>query len=640
MRNHDYRSEPKGSRRSTQNRDAGKWVSNQSQPLLFAEIDDRENVCDFIRLAQLAILNPSTDPTTYMLKDGRVISDIPTGLEVKFSPNVIRLDIQGPEYCNLSFIDLPGIIVNIDDSSEKFLVKVVENLTTGHIKSTSCIVLLAHPMTNDIEISTAWSLIKEYHAEARTLGVLTKADRLLGQGSSTRWQRILLGRSNFRLGHGFHAVMMNPDLTEADFFQTPEWQDVMSTASMKVGTQSLAIALEDLLAQKISADLPNIIQKIRSQANNINQLLKLYSPLCSTDQRATELVRLLEKFAFDLGVLFNSHRGDAAADRLKHKWIHLVTAFKSALTNSSPVLDPISAPEMKYLQRNGAITSSTTSRTSKISNLRPSSPVIISDEEDEVFVDTKKLRKRFTLDEIKRINQACNSANIPNQIAERAIDKMNQECVSHWKKVTTEFLTRVGEMIRGEVKKLVKQAFQAYRSTQAYAQAVGIIEKFMDESVERQLAQALGTCRMEQTRPITFDAAGLARQKSLAFKKLQANRLEYRLQIAQTEADIRQLKNDEGMPIGRRTVVKEEEVSAIPDRLEIYVEMMAASTSEIVICLCTNHSQINQAYYQIASSRFLDCICQSIQFKLYETCATELQPALVAHFGTTKDDGK
>jgi hypothetical protein len=114
---------------------------------------------------------------------------------------IIRLDIQGPEYCNLSFITMSEI------KTERYLAELVANLMKEHIKRKSCIVILTFPMNTDVENSTAFAMIRDYSAEERTLGVLTKTDRVQSRAP------LPFDKSSFRLGHGFHAVMMQPDAT-------------------------------------------------------------------------------------------------------------------------------------------------------------------------------------------------------------------------------------------------------------------------------------------------------------------------------------------------------------------------------------------------------------------------------------------
>ena len=98
--------------------------------------------------------------------------------QVKFSPNVIRLEISGPFLPNLSFYDLPGVINVSDVPEEGYLVDLVKNLVKEYIQADNSINLLTLPMTDDPANSSASKLIRDEKAEARTVGVLTKPDRV------------------------------------------------------------------------------------------------------------------------------------------------------------------------------------------------------------------------------------------------------------------------------------------------------------------------------------------------------------------------------------------------------------------------------------------------------------------------------
>lgn len=117
--------------------------------------------------AQLATLNPGSDYELYT--PGKNASTA-RSFEVKFSPNVVRLDIIGPNLPNLSFYDLPGVINVADTKEELYLIELVVNLVKGYIEADNCIILLALPMTDDVANSRAYGIIKEVEAEYRTLG--------------------------------------------------------------------------------------------------------------------------------------------------------------------------------------------------------------------------------------------------------------------------------------------------------------------------------------------------------------------------------------------------------------------------------------------------------------------------------------
>ncbi|KAL8920680.1 MAG: hypothetical protein Q9208_006162, partial [Pyrenodesmia sp. 3 TL-2023] len=86
---------------ATRLRPLGPWLA-QSLPesILFLKTADKSQIPEALRLAQLATLNPGTDPSKF--KPGKDNAD-DNRIQVKFSPNVVRVDISAPDVPNLSF---------------------------------------------------------------------------------------------------------------------------------------------------------------------------------------------------------------------------------------------------------------------------------------------------------------------------------------------------------------------------------------------------------------------------------------------------------------------------------------------------------------------------------------------------------
>lgn len=179
---------------------------------------------------------------------------------MKFSPNVVRLEISGPDLPNLSFYDLPGVINVSDVPEESYLVDLVKNLVKQYIKADNCINILALPMTDDPANSSASRLIRDEAAEIRTVGVLTKPDRVQEAESLDQWIQILAGQ-RFELGHGYHIVKNNPDpnvnhatarAQEKEFFtrNTP-WSTDLKEYNDRFGTLQLQTFLSQILTAQI-----------------------------------------------------------------------------------------------------------------------------------------------------------------------------------------------------------------------------------------------------------------------------------------------------------------------------------------------------------------------------------------------------
>jgi GTPase SAR1 family protein len=580
---YDYIADSQASHKASRKRPMGAWTSRtQAQVRAFGTTGNREEVRDLIHRAQLATLNPTVDQTRYVPRAGLKDEEISQSLEVKFSPNIIRLDIQGPEYCNLSFTDLPGIITMSEIKSERYLVDLVANLMKEHIKRKSCIVILTLPMNTDVENSTAFAMIRDHSAEERTLGVLTKPDTVQGEASLARWQEMLLDNSSFRLGHGFHAVMMHhdPDIAlsredlldrEKTFFNRGEWQIMKSPATENLGTPSLNLRLEKLLANKISDELPNIINKVNGRFAAIQNELQKYPARPSVDRYQFELGQLITQFGFGLANLFEGLGRGTEASPLMQKLSYLNRAFKNALIRSRPSLEISSAAEHKLMKKLRASSKlSSPSQTAK-SVRTPTFMEISSDDETTVFAGFKKAIRSFTLEEIGECNERRNSTHIPGQISPRAIEDLNRKNVSHWKKPALEFVGHVGGLVEEEVKALAASVFSHYQNTDMYMVTLNAIEDFLQKTLQDQKEEAVKMYRMECEHPLTLDEEGMAREKAKAMETFRLQRYEHRLKLAQA-------KLDSEVPVkGKAKVADEKDIASEQDPFRLHIEIMAVS---------------------------------------------------------------
>ena len=154
--------------RATKRRPLGPWVlQDRAEKFHFATLTSKAEVEEALFRAQRAILDIGSDHENYKMG-----LSLPTPkVEVKFSPNVIQLDISGPDLPNLSFYDLPGVINVSEFSHEEYLVTLVKNLVNEYISTKDCINILAIPMTDDPANSSAFQLIGNTKgARERTIG--------------------------------------------------------------------------------------------------------------------------------------------------------------------------------------------------------------------------------------------------------------------------------------------------------------------------------------------------------------------------------------------------------------------------------------------------------------------------------------
>jgi GTPase SAR1 family protein len=319
----------------------GPWIEQDPEEELFATLADQEKVSEALKWAQLATLNPGRSYKEYM--PGENFDTDETYTQVKFSPNVVRLDISAPRFPNLSFYDLPGVINVAEVDEERYLVPLVENLVREYIKAKNCIVLLTLPMTDDATNSSAARIVRDVRgARERTLGVLTKPDRIQYGEGYQQWSEILRGEK-FALGHKYYVVRNNPNPQvghaqardeEAQFFSCEPWISGLSEYSTRFGTRKLQTALSRLLLEQIQACLPGIIEQISERAKAVTAELETLP-----DPPSANIPYILcQKLnAFSNGLRFHIDGGSPDYP-LQKNWSQLASDFQKALLESRPTM--------------------------------------------------------------------------------------------------------------------------------------------------------------------------------------------------------------------------------------------------------------------------------------------------------------
>ncbi|KAJ7143314.1 P-loop containing nucleoside triphosphate hydrolase protein [Mycena crocata] len=304
-------------------------------------ITDKNEVEVALRRAQTAVLNPSVsfdeilDMSPQELKNG-----IAGTTPLLFSRNVICVDLEGPDLTDLMFLDLPGIIQN----AEAEVVQLVEEMVVSHIRG-NCLILVALPMTDDIENQKALRLARQEDPEGRrTIGVLTKPD-MLSAGSKVRdlWLDVIEGRKH-PLHRGYYCTRQPDDeersnnitaaqarRLEAKFFaETSPW----STTALKdrFGTENLVSTLSTLLVQIINDRLPVIREMANERMDACrNELASL--PEKIVGEPATHMLNLITAFCTEIRQYVE---GQSDMSSLIHDRNAAFAAFKIAINKTQP----------------------------------------------------------------------------------------------------------------------------------------------------------------------------------------------------------------------------------------------------------------------------------------------------------------
>ncbi|KAI9730129.1 MAG: hypothetical protein M1834_006122 [Cirrosporium novae-zelandiae] len=624
--------------RLTRVRPYGPWVMQDQEDFQFCSLTSKEQVQDALHWAQLANLNPAKHHQVFV--PGFNENTTPDEMQVKFSPNVVRLEISGPGLPNLSFYDLPGVIAVPEIDHEAYLVGVVKNLVKEYIKSENCINLLTLPMNADAATSAAAGILKMASAQERTIGVLTKPDRVqIGMGESfDEWKNILEGKK-FSVGHGYYVIKNNPDpkiehgqarKEELDFFEGEPWITDLLSFKDRFGTVQLQTKLSQLLTDQIKACLPEIKNKVEEKLGDVEaELATLPEP---HGNQPMLLLRQLTSFEQDLKTHFNGGSEDFP---LQKQWIDLATSFRDGLMSSRPAFTMRDATEKVRSQSPTARSMEDAilidddesdhkphGNKRKLANSNtPHTPRkrVMKTFDGEWIIETKE---SFTLAKIRSVNKEVHTTGIQTAVNDKALEKISKLSICHWKKVGEEFINLTGKILKNILLNQLSETFGRYKGTPLYTESEKTTERFLNNALKEQLEYTASHFEMEYSKPMTMNRKYLIQVKEENKAQLVAKRLEIRREVAVVRS-----------PNKADRTPKLADALLGPDPFADEVDAMAA-----MIDLEAYISQNIRAYYECACSRFVDTICQGIQIQLFEKIRDKLPKTLEDMFGIMKPD--
>ncbi|KAL4943649.1 hypothetical protein BDV06DRAFT_221004 [Aspergillus oleicola] len=597
----------------------GPWHEQEQEDELFITVTDKGKVEEVIRWAQLAILNPGSPTANYV--PGHNADTDSHHTQVKFSPNIVRLDISAAGFPNLSFYDLPGVINQVENDDERYLVNLVENLVKDYICQKDCIVLLTITMTDDVMNSSAARIMREVRgASKRALGVLTKPDRFDPKESHAQWEEILQG-DKFKLGHGYYVVRNDPDPAvehsvareqEEIFFTSGAWSNELAAYQDRFGTRRLQTFLSGLLFQQIQQCLPRIIEKIDEKAERIDAELSTLP-----DPPSANVPYILCGLLYTLKDQIRCHiDGGSREYPLQKLWVKIAEDFKRALVKTRPTVKLLSDADQQLMAVDGnedseceMIAQTPVKRKSPGDPPAPSAPGIHRVSKNsgyctscfDSFVSPAKV---FTWEDIQEINSESASAGIPQQINPKALEVMDKMSVQHWNGPMMAFINASHKLVSQILLKEVKNCFVQYQQTELYRQLRKIIEFYLQELRAEHVEHAGEIYQIEYNKPFTMENSTLVRAIEDAQKLLETNRLDARkrcyLKLMNRWPDDVSRRENEMRKIG----VAELGVDRFAQELKIMAK--------------------TRGYYKVASSRFVDSICQSVHAKLFFKCRENL----------------
>ncbi|KAE9990102.1 hypothetical protein EG327_001875 [Venturia inaequalis] len=584
-------------------------------------------------------------------------------IHVQFSPNIVSLEISAPNVPNLSFYDLPGVISQSRDG-KKDTINLVRELVRHYIGQSNTLVLLAVSFESDIDNSKASGLLSEENANDRTIGVLTKPDRLQSDDRVEVWLEVLRGEA-FAKGHGYFVVKqpsqqeLKKGITHAEareqealFFNSEVWTSRFAGFEDRLGTSKLQEVLSEKLASLILETLPTIAERVNERLEEINEELKT---LPDPPANALHVVnKALGDFVHQLRAKIDGDKPNELTKSWKQArkiFLDDITISQrptllvneslynaTASTTTSPALTPkavvkkqstFTTPskrnrttEYVTLDDSDEEMAPTPSKRAKISSSAPHPAPLSSDRESAVG-----LKVRFRLDEIRNVLDEHNASGLPGSIEPKAVDRLILSALVNWGIP----LQAVLKALRGALSTLLMttlgEALKEWGTTALYKEMIRIIGTFIKIHVgELELNTAARALRVELTKPITNDVESLDRAEELELALFQTARFKERSEayFDKTDDQTGKTTSAEAREVKRRNTEQSGVVcKAIgPDPFAREVKVM---------------SKI-RAYYKIAATRFVDNICQAVEADMFLQLRNGLQEDLEEGLRVTEPD--
>jgi GTPase SAR1 family protein len=311
------------------------WSAVPASLVPFCNVSNRQELEHAIRLAQLANLNPSSDPMKYVGMTPNVAHKESIIAQTEFSPNSVIVEIRGEGVPNLSFVDLPGIISQADAGYH--LVTLIRNLAKNHMKGPNTLILLVISMESDMMNSPASGLVNEVRATDRCVGVLTKPDRR--DDSVQQWQEVICGQK-FQLEHGYFVTKqpatgkldISYDEARAEemaFFDDVSWKSQFPNETRRQGTRNLQAALSKQLLTISTKSIPQIAIKLEEKLQLIEQRLRhLPEPTKAPRYEIEKIVADFHRIAADQ---FRRSRYDGEISDVRRKWKDAAERFRDEI---------------------------------------------------------------------------------------------------------------------------------------------------------------------------------------------------------------------------------------------------------------------------------------------------------------------
>ncbi|KAI1133937.1 P-loop containing nucleoside triphosphate hydrolase protein [Hypoxylon sp. FL0543] len=254
-----------------------------------------------------------------------------------FSTDVLRIESTSPSAPNLTLVDLPGLFGASDKNQSDDDAALVQDLVVSYMRQRRSIILAVVAADNPFANQPVTKFTREIDPSGlRTLGLITKPDKIDGNAESERYYVEMAQNQNVKLNLGWHVLRNRSHLTiddtveerderEAAFFADSVWKVLDSSL---LGVEPLRSRLRKILWNQIQTGLPGVKAEVQTGIKDCRTKLDQLGKARSTMR---EKHTYLQRISSRLSKLVRAAIDGVYADRFFESFVGQQDAFTRRL---------------------------------------------------------------------------------------------------------------------------------------------------------------------------------------------------------------------------------------------------------------------------------------------------------------------
>lgn len=225
----------------------------------------------------------------------------------RFSKDILRVVVAGPNTPHLTLVDLPGIFHSSTSEQSLEDKQLVNELIEKYMQASKSIILVVVAANNQLANQSVLSRAKLHDPQSkRVVGVITKPDLVDGYANGKKYLDLCRGlETDHDLSLGWHVLRNSSeqerrssshdrDHKEQRFFQEGVWA---SLPPANKGIDSLRNKLSKVLLEHIRESLPGLIREIENSLSaREEELQRLGKPRSTPEEMRSYLLGIAEDF--------------------------------------------------------------------------------------------------------------------------------------------------------------------------------------------------------------------------------------------------------------------------------------------------------------------------------------------------------